>query len=250
MSLDPDSLSGESRPRRPVPAINVPGVVLSLIAIFAAIHWIRTSVLSSESDIWTLLNFAMIPGCYQHLDPVCELREPWAGLVSPLSYAFLHGDWTHFATNAVWLLAFGTPVARRLGAGGFLLFSAVGSVAGAALFYVINPTLIQPMIGASGVVSALMGGAARFALGSMGRLQSGDVTFAPRLSIPQSLSDRTVLFFIVIFFGTNLLLGSGGGAIFGEAGAIAWEAHVGGFLFGFLGFALFDRRPPSRHERF
>ncbi|WP_062222486.1 rhomboid family intramembrane serine protease [Aureimonas sp. D3] len=250
MSLDPAHMSGESRPPRSVSPVNVPGIVLALIAIFAGIHWLRTSWLSPENDVWTLVNFALIPGCYSDLDQICALRESWAGLVSPLSHAFLHGDWTHFATNAIWLLAFGTPVARRLGTGGFLIFSALGAMAGAALFYALNPTLIQPMIGASGVVSALMGGAARFALGSMGRLQSSDVAYAPRLSIRQSLSDRTILFFILIFFGTNLLLGSVGGAIFGEAGAIAWEAHVGGFVFGFLGFALFDRRQHIWQERF
>jgi membrane associated rhomboid family serine protease len=184
----------------------------------------------------------LIPGCYANLDPVCELRESWAGWVSPVAHAFLHGDWTHFATNAVWLLAFGTPVARRLGVSRFLLFCAAGALAGAGLFYLLNASLIQPMIGASGVVSALMGGAARFALGSMGRLSSGEVAHAPLLGIGASLSDRTILFFILIFFGTNLLLGSGGAVIFGEGGAIAWEAHVGGFLFGFLCFAFFDPR--------
>ncbi|WP_062116740.1 rhomboid family intramembrane serine protease [Aureimonas sp. AU40] len=242
MSLDPASMHGESRPPRPVAPINVPAVVLALIAIFGATHWLRTSVLSQDEDVWTLLNFALIPGCYRDLDPVCQLRETWAGWVSPVGHAFLHGDWTHFATNAVWLLAFGTPVARRLGGLRFLGFSAVGALAGAGFFYLLNPTLVQPMIGASGVVSALMGGAARFALGAMGRLTSGEVAHAPLMSIGASLSDRTILFFILIFFGTNLLLGSGGAAIFGEGGAIAWEAHVGGFLFGFLCFAFFDPR--------
>ena len=189
MSLDPAHMSGESRPPRSVSPINVPGIVLALIVIFAGIHWVRTSWLSPENDVWTLVNFALIPDCYSDLDQICALREPWAGLVSPLSHAFLHGDWTHFATNAIWLLAFGTPVARRLGMGGFLIFSAIGAIAGAALFYMLNPTLIQPMIGASGIVSALMGGAARFALGSMGRLQSSDV-IAPFCSSSSSSSRR------------------------------------------------------------
>ncbi len=247
MSVDPAPSSGESRlpPRPPanVPAINVPGVVLALIALFAAIHWLRTGVLSDDDDIWTLVNFALIPGCYGDLDAICQLRESWADLVTPLSHAFLHGDWTHFIMNAVWLLAFGSPVARRLGLARFLVFCAVGAVAGAAAFYLLNPALIQPMIGASGVVSALMGGSARFALGSMGR--AGDVATAPLLSIPASLSDRTILFFILVFFGINFLLGTGGALIFGTGSAIAWEAHVGGFLFGFLCFGLLD----PRHQR-
>ena len=37
------------------------------------------------------------------------------------TYALLHADWTHLGFNAVWLLAFASPVARRFGALRFLL---------------------------------------------------------------------------------------------------------------------------------
>jgi membrane associated rhomboid family serine protease len=51
------------------------------------------------------------------------------------------------------------------------------------------------------------------------------------------------------FVGLNLLAIIGFGK-FGEVGAIAWEAHVGGYLFGLLAFGLFDSAaqnapPPS-----
>jgi len=55
-----------------------------------------------------------------------------------------------------------------------------------------------------------------------------------------------VLIFIAVFFGTNLLIGSGVGGEMG-GGAVAWEAHLGGFAFGFLLFRLFD--PLSRPLR-
>ncbi len=240
MSLDPRPLPSEIPPAPPrQPAFNVPGVVLGLLAVLALIHWVRVDWLDEVQAGWTLLNFSFLPGCYGSSDEICLLRESFAPWTSPITHAFLHGDWTHLATNAVWLLAFGTPVARRLGPARFLSFCAAGAIAGATLFYVLNADLIQPMIGASGVVSALMGGAARFALGSMGR---GDVAYAPLLSIPRSLSDRTVLFFIIVFFATNIALGQGAGLLLGEGSAIAWEAHVGGFLFGFLCFSAFDPR--------
>lgn len=244
MSHQPEpSLMDEPPVRRPA-AINVPAVILVLIASFALVHWVRTSLLSGFDDAWVLVNFAFVPGCYGTAGDICGLREGWAPWVSPISHAFLHGDWTHFGTNAVWLLAFGTPVARRLGTGRLLLFAAIGAVAGAGLFYLFNRDLVQPMIGASGVVSALMGGAARFALGATGRGGMADVAKAPLLSIRDSLRDRTTLFFIAIFFVTNIALGSGAGLLFGEGGAIAWEAHLGGFLFGFLCFSVFDPRSP------
>jgi len=242
LSLDPrlspsDPFDSPPPPRQP--AFNVPGIVLGLLAFLAFVHWVRVDVLDDVQGGWALLNLSFLAGCYGSSDEICLLREPLAAWTSPITHAFLHGDWVHYGTNAVWMLAFGTPVARRLGAGRFLVFCAFGAVAGAALFYVMNPDLIQPMIGASGVVSALMGGAARFALGAMGR---GDVAYAPLLSIPRSLSDRTVLFFIIVFFVTNIALGSGAGLLLGEGAAVAWEAHVGGFLFGFLCFSAFDPR--------
>ena len=42
-----------------------------------------------------------------------EEGRPWTAL----TYAFLHGSWAHVLINSVWLAAFGTPIARRCGAG-------------------------------------------------------------------------------------------------------------------------------------
>ncbi len=226
------------------PAFNVPGIILALIAIFAIIHAIRVFVLGPVAASDVLLDFAFIPGCYGDLDEICRFRSTGADFWSPFSYAFLHGDWTHLGVNAVWLLAFGTPVARRLGTVRFIAFSGAGALAGVTAFSILNPTLVAPVIGASGIVSALMGGACRFAFGGRGgarfNLARADM---PVVSIADALSNRTVLVFIAVFFATNLLIGSGvGGALGG--GAIAWEAHLGGFAFGFLAFRLFD--PLSR----
>ena len=226
--------------RRPhPPAFNVPGVVLALIAIFAIVHAIRTTVLGPVSATDVLVDFSFIPGCYGDHDPVCTVRMAGADIVSPLTYAFLHGGWGHLGANSVWLLAFGTPVARRFGAGRFLVFSAFGAVAGAAVFYLLNPELVAPVIGASGVVSALMGGACRFAFGGRTPVAMSTRPDLPMISIGDALSNKTVLIFIAVFFGTNLLLGTGAGSAFGE-GEIAWQAHLGGFAFGFLLFQLFD----------
>ncbi|MEF2551293.1 rhomboid family intramembrane serine protease [Aurantimonas sp. A2-1-M11] len=232
-------------PRTHPPAFNVPGIILVLIAVFALVHVVRAYLLGPVAAAQALLDLAFIPGCYSAGDPVCGFRTPGADLWSPLSYAFLHGDWTHFGANAVWLLAFGTPVARRIGVARFLAFCTAGAIAGAAAFYILNPALIVPVIGASGVVSALMGGACRFAFGGRMSLAPGRPDL-PLVSIGESLANRTVLIFIAVFFGTNLLIGSGVAGGMG-GGAVAWEAHLGGFAFGFLLFRLFD--PLSRPVR-
>ena len=47
--------------------------------------------------------------------------------------------------------------------------------------------------------------------------------------------------FVIFWFGLNFLFGSGILPL-GVEGQIAWEAHMGGFLFGWLGFAAFDQK--------
>ncbi|GGD18862.1 rhomboid family intramembrane serine protease [Aureimonas glaciei] len=237
------SIDETPRVRANPPIFNVPGVVLAALVVFIAIQAIRSFVLSVETDDWLITEFSFVAGCYAENCTAQFGRDAGAQLWSPLTYAFLHGDWMHVGLNAIWMLAFGTPVARRLGTVRVLAFAALGAIAGALTFYVFNPDLIVPVIGASGIVSALMGGACRFAFGSMGHHRSA--RSLPLLSIRQALSDRTVIFFVVIFFATNLLTASGLGGFIDGGASVAWQAHLGGFVFGFLGLALFE---PNRRQ--
>jgi membrane associated rhomboid family serine protease len=59
------------------------------------------------------------------------------------------------------------------------------------------------------------------------------------------LQDPHVLAFLLILFGVNLLLGLGSISMAGVEQAIAWQAHIGGFLAGLLAFAAFDLIPIS-----
>lgn len=228
------------------PAFNVPGVVLVLLVLLAAVHVARIHLIGPIADERFVADAAFIPACYEQPCDLIFGRPVGALIWTPLTHAFIHGDWTHLGLNSVWLLAFGSPVARRIGTGRFLAFAVGGAVAGAAAFFVLNPALMEPVIGASGVVSALMGGACRFAFAGLSRRSLG-LGWAPRLSIGQALSDRTILFFVAVFFATNLLTATSLGGYVSGGAEIAWEAHIGGFLFGFLAFALFD---PARTQRF
>nr|WP_304363798.1 rhomboid family intramembrane serine protease [Jiella sp. LLJ827] len=237
---------GSRPPRQHPPAFNVPGIILVLVAAFGFVHAFRTLWLGPVAGSQFLLDFAFVPGCYGALEEVCHLRSPGADLWSVVTYSFLHGDWTHFGVNTVWLLAFGTPVARRLGTQWFLVFCLVGVLAGAAAFYVVNPTLVVPVIGASGVVSALMGGASRFAFVRLAPGRGLDAGInEPCVPIREALANRTVLVFVIAFFATNFFLGAGFAGAFG-GGQVAWEAHLGGFLLGFLALPLFDERARLR----
>jgi membrane associated rhomboid family serine protease len=126
--------------------------------------------------------------------------------------------------NAAAALAFGAPVARLLGlrAGGAAAFFGFYLVCGAlsSLGYVLaHPASLDPVIGASGAVSGLMGAASRL-IEQRGRL-------GPILS-------RSTISMAVAWIVVNLIIGyipvmpGTGGA------GIAWEAHVAGYFAGLL----------------
>ena len=49
-----------------------------------------------------------------------HVLQDGAKLWTLLTYAFIHGSWSHVGLNSIWIIAFGPPVARRLGAWRFL----------------------------------------------------------------------------------------------------------------------------------
>src|ERR1700731_5468756 len=79
-----------------------------------------------------------------------------AKLWTVLTYAFLHGSWTHVLLNCVWLVAFGPPIARRFGSARFLLFMAVTAIASALAHWPLSPMDFPPLTGASGADSGLL----------------------------------------------------------------------------------------------
>lgn len=229
------------------PILNLPPVVTAMVAVLIGIQAAR-GFLSPDTDLQIILDFAFFPVRETSPDVFAGVAPAGAVVWSFLSYAFLHADWAHVLMNVVWLAAFGSPLARRFGAGRFVLFSAVGAVAGAALHLAIFPSSAVPVVGASAAISAQMAGAARFVFqpgGPMWARGQAASHFLPAAPLGQVLRDRRVLTFLAIWFGINLLFGLIGGAAIGE-GAIAWAAHIGGFLAGLLLFPLFDPvRAPS-----
>jgi membrane associated rhomboid family serine protease len=103
------------------------------------------------------------------------------------------------------------------------------------------------LIGASGVISGLMGSACRFAFPPERRVPL-PAHLNPRLSIPQAFRSRTVAMFMLFWFVGNILIAVGIPLVGAGSQPIAWDAHIGGFIFGFLLFDVFDRHPPQVPE--
>jgi membrane associated rhomboid family serine protease len=227
------------------PIFNVPTVVTVLIAVMVAIHGIREWVLSPQADNDLLWLFAFVPTRYESSViggyPGGYAADAWTFV----TYALLHGSWTHLTLNSVWLLAFGTPIARRFGAARFLAFFAVTAAGGALAHLAVYSGARIPMIGASASVSGFMAGAIRFAFQRGGPLRllgsnPDDAYRVPALPLSAVVRDPRVLIFLAVWFGLNLLFGLGSLSLDGGEQAIAWQAHIGGFLAGLLAFAVFD----------
>ena len=235
------------------PIFNAPATVVTLIALFAAIH-IGRSFLSEEADLEVLLRFAFIPARYDEASQYfSELASIGTGpkVWTFLSYAFLHGGWTHLIVNSICMLAFGSAVAWRFGAARFLIFSALTAVAGAATHLALHFGQPTPVVGASAAISAHMAAAMRFmfqAGGPLGALRTQDrSTFqAPAEPILRALSRPQIIGFLAAWFGANLLFGLAGGALTGDDANVAWEAHIGGFVAGLLLFSALDPTPRYR----
>ena len=220
-------------------ALNLPAPITALAALLIAFHAIV--VLGPiEWRVFAIGNFAFLPLRLVVSDGGPQAAWMW------LSYAFLHGDWLHLGMNVLWLAVFGSPVLRRIGSGRFALLSVAGALGAVGLHAAVHWGSPVPVIGYSGVVSALTGAAVRFAFGPV-RFDPQRFEAASRMSIVQTLTNRTSLTFVAIWMVANILAGSG---VLAPGGArIAWEAHIGGFVTGLVLFGLFDhQRPASTNE--
>ncbi len=149
----------------------------------------------------------------------------WQGRwITAISALFIHGGWAHAGMNALGALAFGAPLARRMGLGfrggcGFFLFYLVCGVLANLAYAALHPHSLSPLVGASGAVSGLFGAASRL------------IERRPGLSPFRS---RTVAASAVSWIGINVVMGLMHYAPgIGEV-QVGWEAHIAGYLAGLL----------------
>jgi membrane associated rhomboid family serine protease len=137
---------------------------------------------------------------------------PGQRLVMLVTYAFLHGGIAHFAINSVILLSLGKLAASRIGAAKTLLLLLLSTVGGGLAFGMLSQSA-GPMIGASGAV-----------FGLIGLWQAWDYRFRKDAGLPLRPLVTAILGLAVANIVLFVIL----------AGGLAWEAHLGGWLVGWV----------------
>lgn len=161
----------------------------------------------------------------------------WAGLLTPewrpvypaqpvtmfLTYGFLHAGLAHLAFNVLTLLSVGAAVVGDLGARRFLALYG-GSLLGGGAGFAALSTVSVPMVGASGALFGLLG--ALMVSGARRTWRRRGLGAAARGAL--ALGAVLAAVNLAVWWSTD--------------GALAWEAHLGGFLAGVLGGLLLQRR--------
>jgi membrane associated rhomboid family serine protease len=239
------------------PALNIPPVIVAVLAVMALIHGVRVFLLTNAQNNHLLWLFAFNPIRYGiGLLPPADLPGGWGAQIwTFITYALLHASWIHLGVNAIWLLPFGTAIARRFGAIRFLVFFAVAAAAGALAHLFAYGGHDAPVIGASAAISGTMAAAMRFSFQRGGPLNfrpfSREANFhVPAAPLSRVLFEPAVLIFLLVWLAINLLFGLISLPGVGAGEVVAWQAHMGGFIAGLFLFSWFDPDAdlPRLHE--
>ena len=222
---------------------NVPGVVL-LIAGMMILAYALIVFAPGQAERLIRTVAAVSP---QRLLLGPEKNGGVLAMISPLiAHMFVHAGLAHLLFNTLWLLALGTPTARRMktenalqsfsafaAASLFLTFYLLCGIAGALAFVALHPNDTTLLVGASGGVSGLLGGVVRFAF-------NRSTLFGPENAAMSPLTAPSVLAWSIVIIVMNFGIGVFGGGLAGGVN-IAWEAHIGGYVFGLLTYPVFER---------
>jgi len=230
------------------PLINLPPVVLAMIGILVIIHAALT--LGGEHwQIWAVAVFAFNPARFG-TDPFWQI--PGSRWWSMVTYGLLHADWVHVGFNCLWLAIFSKPVAMRLGALRYLALLAISVIAGALASLVLHWGQNYAMVGISAGVSGMLAAAIPLMYARHADIGLGSeigMEYLKPLKPLEIITNGRALAFTLMWLGLTVITAASQymtGTAFLEERPIAWEAHLGGFVVGFIAFYLLDPKKVPR----
>ncbi|MFA5900792.1 MAG: rhomboid family intramembrane serine protease [Hyphomicrobium sp.] len=195
-----------------------PFVTYTLIAINVAVF-----LLQLQNGDEFIRQWAFVPARFA--------ADPSGDFVTLFTAMFMHGSWLHLGGNMLYLWIFGDNVEDNFGHAKYLFFYLLAGLAATFAQYFLNPTSSIPNLGASGAIAGVLGAyLLMFPKGRVNVLMRGGVVAVPAILV------------LGLWFGLQLFSSVGSIANSGEGqdvGGVAFMAHVGGFVAGFLMAFLF-----------
>lgn len=156
------------------------------------------------------------------------LADPGAQSLTLFTSMFMHAGLAHLAGNMLYLWIFGDNVEDRFGHAGFLLFYVLCGLAATAAQLAFSMNSVIPHLGASGAIAGVLGAyILLFPKARVSVLQGQRVVPVPALIV------------IGLWFVLQLFSGVGSIASTSTTGGVAYMAHIGGFVAGFVLTFLF-----------
>jgi membrane associated rhomboid family serine protease len=201
-------IGDDNTARRTTPYVTFALIVINLVVFF----------LELQNGNEFVERWAFIPGRFT--------AEPVGDAATVLTAMFMHGGWMHLLGNMLYLWIFGDNVEDRFGHVGYLLFYLVSGLAATGAQYAVSPHSVIPNVGASGAIAGVLG---------------AYILMFPHAKVRVLVGSAVVVMPALIVLGLwiALQLFSGVGSIVNstqtaDTGGIAYMAHVGGFVTGFL----------------
>lgn len=209
---------------RSIPFINLSFIGLNLYVFFKELQLAQLGQLEPFIKSWGLIAASFA-------------NDPLGNIPQIFSAMFLHGGWAHVLGNMWFLLIFGDNVEDNLGHVRYFFYYLLMGVGAALVQIYSNPSSKIPMMGASGAIAGILG--SYFVL-----FPRAKVTTVFWFFIFIRFIDIPAFFFLGIWFFMQTMNGLGAlsaQAVRGDVGGVAWWAHAGGFLTGFI-FIFFFRK--------
>ena len=144
---------------------------------------------------------------------------------------FMHGGWMHLFGNMLYLWIFGDNVEDRFGHAPFLIFYLLCGIAATFAQFAFNSGSSVPNLGASGAIAGVLGAYLLLFPGGQVRVLMG-----------QSVVPMPAVIVIGLWILLQFVSGVGSISHSAQTGGVAYMAHIGGFIAGFVLTALFRGR--------
>ena len=193
----------------------VPLVTYALIALNVLVFFLELSGGDAFIGRW-----AFVPSRF--------LANPLGDSLTLLTSMFMHAGWAHLGGNMLYLWIFGDNVEDRFGHIKFAVFYLVCGLAATLAQLAFSTGSSVSNLGASGAIAGVLGAyILLFPKGKVRVLQGQREMQVPALVV------------IGIWIALQLISGVGSIADAGQTGGVAYMAHIGGFLAGFVLTFLF-----------